>query len=324
MVRIMTIGKGKIITIGINPAWDINCMLDGIDWGDHKVIDEQISEPAGKALNVSKALAYQGYMSVAAGLWGEHDYDDMVSLLRPLSGYLDLRFTVVNGRTRRNVCISDTRNHRQMHLRLTGTLASKASIKKMVEHIQKVVDKNDVCVFSGSIPEGNFNEEIISLIWECRRKDSIIILDSSGDMFGRLVDTGQVSIISPNIEELEELVGGRVKQQAYAVARAGRKLLEKVDMILVSMGPQGTVLVGRGGYWHTELVGVPMPVIRTVGCGDNLLAGFIAGLHEDPDPAYAVTKAVRQATAYAYGLCDSYEVWELEEKVPVETLYYDF
>ncbi len=317
-------GKGRIITVSINPAWDINCEIDGVDWGDHKMIDRQVSAPAGKALNVSKSLAYMGYVSMAMGLWGNHDYEDMLAKLRPLSGFIDFRFTTVNGRTRRNVCISDTRNNRQMHLRLSGTLASKPSVKKMAEQILRVVDKDDVCVFSGSIPDGSYNEEIVSLVWDCRQKGANIILDSSGKTFAKIVDTAQVSIISPNVEELEELLSCRIKPEPDAAAKAGKKMLDKAQMILVSMGSAGAVLVNRDGYWHCDTVGVPMPVVRTVGCGDNLLAGFIAGLYEDDDPGFAIAKGVRLATAFAYGLCDTCEAWELDEKVPVETNYYKF
>jgi len=317
-------GKGRIITVGINPAWDINCLIDGVDWGDHKNIDRQISTPAGKALNVSKALAYMGYVSVAMGLWGNHDYDDMLAKLRPLSGYIDIKFTSVHGRTRRNVCISDTRNNRQMHLRLSGTLAAKTTVKKLAEQILKCVEKEDVCVFSGSIPEGNFTEEIVSLMWDCRQKGAHIVLDSSGKTFAKLVDTGQVSIISPNVDELGELLSCRIKPEPDAAAKAGKKMLDKAQMILVSMGGAGAVLVNRDGYWHCDTTGVPMPIVRTVGCGDNLLAGFIAGLYENNDPGFALAKGVRLATSFAYGLCDTCEAWELDEKVEIETNYYKF
>lgn len=317
-------GRGKIITISINPAWDIECMVDGIDWGDHKIIDRQNCTPAGKALNVSRALAYMGYTSVAAGLWGSYDYDDMLSKLRPLSGYIDIRFTVVNGRTRRNVSISDTRNNRQMHLRLAGSLATKPNVKKFIEHLLGVVDAGDVCVFAGSLPDGSFADEIVSAVWDCKAKEAEIVLDSSGKLFSRLIDTKQVDIISPNIQELAELVGTRVKPEINTVTRAARKMLEKVNTVIVSMDAAGALLVNRDGYWHSELKGVPMPVIKTVGCGDNLLAGIIAGMHEDPDPGYALAKGVRLATAYAYGICETNEIWELDEKISVETNYHKF
>ena len=317
-------GKGKIITIGINPAWDVDCLVDGIDWGEHKKIDEQIVNPAGKALNVSKALSYMGYMSTASGLWGDYDYDDMVATLRPLSGFIDFRFTVVNGRTRRNIFINDTHNQRQMHLRLAGTLATRANIRRLCEQLPAIVEKDDICVFAGSIPDGNFSEDLVSLIWDCKQKEANLVLDTSGNMFGKLVDTGNISVISPNLEELEELLDCRIKPEPHTVARAGRKLLDRVKMVIVSLGAQGCILVGSDGYWQTELMGVPLPVVRTVGCGDNLLAGFIAGMIEDADPAYALTKGVRLATAHAYGLCNKVEAWELEEKIEVDTVFHAY
>ena len=63
----------KIITVGLAPAWDIQCRGQGLDWGCHAQIDEQDVRPAGKALNVSRALAWLGRSSVAAGLWGRED-----------------------------------------------------------------------------------------------------------------------------------------------------------------------------------------------------------------------------------------------------------
>ncbi len=316
------VGKGRIITIGINPAWDIDCLVDGIEWGEHKKIEAQTSSPAGKALNVSKSLSYLGYISTAMGLWGDYDYGDMINELRPLSAFIDIRFTVVNGRTRRNVCISDTRNNRQMHLRLSGTLATRANIKKLCEQLERFFEKDDICVFAGSIPEGSFAEDIISLFWNCRQKGASIILDSSGKMFYRLVDTGQVWAVSPNLQELEGLLGCRVKPEPHSVAKAGRKLLDRVEYVIVSLSAAGAMLIGKDGYWQTELKGIPLPVVRTVGCGDNLLAGFIAGRLEDDDPAYALTKGVRLATAYAYGLCETTEAWQLEEKIGVQTTFH--
>ena len=59
----------SIITVGLSPAWDITCRGKNLNWGGHENIDEQTITPAGKALNVSKALAWMGRESIAAGLW---------------------------------------------------------------------------------------------------------------------------------------------------------------------------------------------------------------------------------------------------------------
>ena len=187
-----------------------------------------------------------------------------------------------------------------------------------------LVDPNDVCVFSGSLPEGVFADEIVSLFWDCKAKGATIILDSSGKLFAKLIDTEQIDIISPNVAELSELVKTKVSHDIKSVSEAARKLLQKVRTVIISMDSAGAVLINQDGCWHSELKGVPMPLVKSVGCGDNLLAGIIAGMYEDNDAGYALTKGVRLATAHAYGICDTTEAWQLEEKIEVETNYYKF
>jgi len=88
----------KIITIGLCPCWDAVCQLDGVDWGQHKVISSASSRPAGKALNISRALAWMGTKSIAAGLWGREDYEQMAKAMRSLKDSIKVKMTAVEGR----------------------------------------------------------------------------------------------------------------------------------------------------------------------------------------------------------------------------------
>ena len=103
----------SIITIGLAPAWDITCRGQNLDWGKHQCIDEQSILPAGKAFNISRALAWMGQESIAAGLWGGNDYEQMQKLSRALWPLIDVKMTAVNGDTRRNVSIIDTANQKE-------------------------------------------------------------------------------------------------------------------------------------------------------------------------------------------------------------------
>ncbi len=58
-------GEKKIITIGLCPSWDTVCRLDGINWGEHKQVTSTKSYPAGKAMNISRALAWMGKKNTA-------------------------------------------------------------------------------------------------------------------------------------------------------------------------------------------------------------------------------------------------------------------
>jgi 1-phosphofructokinase len=311
--------RGNIITVGIRPAWDVVCSADGIEWGDHKVLDARTSVPAGKALNVSKALAWLGYPSIATGLWGQEDYDEMVESLRPLSSFIDIRFAAVRGHTRQNITLRDTKKNREMHLRLSGSLANKGSIRRMADQLLRMIDKDDVLVFGGSMPEGQLLDDVVSLIWDCKQKHTDIILDTSGAAIEKLVNSGQISLVSPNISELENLLNCRIKEDAQAVMRAGRRLLDKVPSIIVSLGAEGAVYLSRDECWHCFYSGVDRKVLKTVAGGDYLLAGFIAGMRENPSPEYALAKGVRLATGFVFGLCKDHEPWELEEMIEIKT-----
>jgi fructose-1-phosphate kinase PfkB-like protein len=50
----------SIITVGLSPAWDILCYGEGLEWGLHREIKTTKFQPAGKALNISQALAWMG------------------------------------------------------------------------------------------------------------------------------------------------------------------------------------------------------------------------------------------------------------------------
>ena len=94
------IDNNSIITVGISPCWDKTCYIDGIEWNEHKVIHSHTIVPAGKALNVSKSLAGMSRKSIAAGLWGKSDYQQLVESLSDTRNFIDLKLTVVEGRTR--------------------------------------------------------------------------------------------------------------------------------------------------------------------------------------------------------------------------------
>ena len=58
------ITNNPIITVGFSPAWDITSYVDDIEWGQHKTISSQMIVPAGKPLNISKALAWMSKKSI--------------------------------------------------------------------------------------------------------------------------------------------------------------------------------------------------------------------------------------------------------------------
>lgn len=292
--------KGKIITIGLSPAWDIRCRGAGLDWGRHVEIDEQVVRPAGKALNVSYALAWMGQGSIAAGLWGREDYSQMKNAVRRLGGQIRTNMTTSPGSTRRNITIVDTLHHREMHLRLRSELASQRTLRRLGGDMKKVICRGDTCVFAGAMPGDHLLEHVVNLVRTCHERGARIVVDTHGPALAGVVDAGLASVISPNVEELRELLHREVVNTPARLAWAAGRLLERVSIVLISRGAAGAVVITREGAW-TGRSRVRREASSTVGCGDYLLAGFLAGLGDTRDPQVALATGLKVATAHAWG-----------------------
>jgi 1-phosphofructokinase family hexose kinase len=272
---------------------------------------------AGKALNISRAMAWLGFKSVAAGLWGRDDYQLMKKNLQELSNWVDVKFTPAAGHTRQNVTVLEQLRGKSIHLRAPSKLADEQSLKRLATDLQNIVDENSVCVFAGSLPEGALLADCVSLIGQVRDTGAKIAVDTSGIALKRVLEAGRVWLIKPNLEELRPLLGRDVEDKACAIVEAARQLCEKVEFVIVSRGQQGAIAVTREAAFSCRLLGTEAKVLSTVGCGDYLLAGWLSGLAAG-DIKSALTRGVKVAAARAWGLTETSGWQEVENKIEVD------
>ncbi len=307
----------SIITVGLSPAWDILCYGEGLEWGLHREIKTTAFQPAGKALNISRALAWMGQENIAAGLWGRDDYKQMLKAMRSLGGLVKVKMTAVDGSTRRNITVVDTANDREMHLRNRSELASKKALRKFETDLRAIVHKGSVCVFAGVMPEDEFIGDVVRIVKSCRERGAKIVVDTYGDALKRILKTGVAWLIKPNVEELRELLGEQVPENPTALARAGRKLLDKAEIVVISRGQKGGVVVTKKGAWQGRCTGRGR-VLSTVGCGDYFLGGFLKGLKDKSDAGSALRTAIKVATARAWGWTDKMSWPDVQNKIKVQ------
>ena len=291
----------SIITIGLCPCWDITCSAAALDWGSHSKLDSQDIAVAGKAFNISRALAWLGRKNTAAGLWGKSDYQQMTGSTADLKDFVDIKFTPAPGATRLNITAIDTKNDREMHLRAESKLATPQTLAELDSDLSKMVDKNSICIFAGSMPDGQLLDGTIAIIKKCKDKGAKIAVDTSGAALERLVSAGGLWLIKPNVAELAELLGEQVDDDTAAIVKAARPLCDKSEIVIVSRGPKGAVAVTKDTAIQARLAEAPGKVVNTVACGDYLLAGFIDGFCKEADLSAALNKAIKTATARAFG-----------------------
>lgn len=307
----------EIITIGLCPAWDIVCKGENLEWGEHKVITEATIKPAGKALNISKALAWLGEKNTVTGLWGKEDYSQMLDMLEPLKNLLKTRFIAVEGQTRRNITVIDTACKKEIHLRDVSALVSGRTIAELNSRLQKIVSKNNICIFAGSIPQGQLLNDILKLVELCYNKYSKIAIDTSGKTLKVIVNSNRVWLIKPNVEEMSELLGKKIKDNPLSLKKTACCLLGKVEIILISRGVKGAVVVTREQTWQGKWTCAGKKVPSTVGCGDYLLAGFIKELKVSNNIAVALETALKVATAHALGWTEKIPWQAAQRKIKV-------
>ncbi len=292
-----------IITIGFSPAWDITCRAENPPWGGHIDIDDQTIVPAGKSLNVSRALAWMGQKNIAAGLWGAGDYKQMQTAVQSSWPLIKIKLIPVNGYTRKNITLVDTAKQREMHLRNKNELANINALRKIRKDLQETVKKNSICVFSGAMPEGGLLEEVVKIIKSCSDIGAKIVLDTSRPALKKIIKTGFVWLLKPNMAELSELLGENIEDKTDSIVQAGGKLLKKAEIILISRCKKGAIVVTKDAAWQGKCIS-RKKALSTVGCGDYLLAGFLKGLKDTSETDSALAKAIKAATYKAWGITE--------------------
>ena len=245
-------------------------------------------------MNVARGLAWLGQPSIAAGVWGAEDFESMRVAVDGMG--IDVCMTVVAGRTRQNVTVIDTLHGREMHLRCACELASDGALRKLKGDLGRLVCEGDVCVFAGAMSEAG-----VEVVESCQRRGGRIVVDTHGAALWEIVERVKPWLISPNVEELGELIGEPVRDGTASLARASERLLDRVGNVLISRGKKGAVLVTPDGVWAGQAVKMSN-VVHTVGCGDYLLAGFLArAAWAKAHPTNTLTMALTAATAHACG-----------------------
>ncbi len=292
--------QGNIITVGLAPAWDLTCQGNHLDWGDHPVLKDQHLVAAGKALNVSRALAWLGRESIASGWWGQDDFAQMQTHLVQTCPRIRTHMTPVKGATRINVTVLDLAQHRELHLRAQSSLASPIAFKSLQKDLQKNAQTNTVTVLAGALPDASYTNQVLALARSCHQAPATgLVADSHGPVFNSLVQAGLPWLIKPNVTELSELLGTPIPNRVSSLLKAARTLTHRVPNILISRGKHGALLVTSDQAWQGQCL-TRGRVISTVGCGDYLLAGYLYGLTKYTQPKTALALALKIATARAW------------------------
>lgn len=298
-----------IYTVTFNPAIDYVVRTGEMKVG---VVNRTESEEiyfGGKGLNVSIILNELGIKSEAlgfvAGFTGEAIENGMAK-----DGIKTDFVHLNNGFSRINVKIQSSF---ETEINGQGPEISEENIEELFKKLNKIQD-GDTIVLAGSIP-ASLPSDIYERIFEYLKNKKIrAIVDATGDLLMNVLKY-KPFLIKPNNFELEEIFGVELKT-AEDVSEYALKLKEMGAVnVLVSMAGDGAILADENGKIHA--CGVCSGTVKnSVGAGDSMVAGFIAGCEKKSyEYALKLGTAAGGATAFSDGLAKKDLIYSLLEQL---------
>lgn len=281
-----------IYTTTFNPTLDYILQLQNFKTGEINRSEKEYILPGGKGINVSIVLKELKINSTALGFIAGFVGDEIEKRVKEHGIATDF-IKVKDGVSRINVKIATKED--ETAINSNGPNIDMSYIKVLYEKVEKM-QNGDTLVLSGSVPQ-SFKKDVYEKICEkVEEKNVRIIVDATGDLLLKTLKYHPF-LIKPNQSELEEIFETKIENQDEAVEYA-KKLQEKgAKNVLVSMGNLGAVLVDEDGATYRVKAEKTEKMISTVGAGDSMVAGFIAGYELFKDYGKALKMGVATATA---------------------------
>lgn len=295
-----------IYTVTFNPALDYVIKVDNFTLGAINRTKREDIYYGGKGLNVSTVLTNLGYESIALGFIAGFTGDVIEKGAESLGFSTDF-IKLKEGLSRINVKL---KSNEETEINGQGPMITKEDIDRLFEKLEKLKD-NDILILSGSIPN-TLDEDIYEKIMErLQKKDIQIVVDATKDLLLNVLKY-RPFLIKPNNHELGEMFNVTLKNDEDIISYA-KKLQEKgARNVLISMAGDGAILITENGkVFKSE---VPKGEVKnSVGAGDSMVAGFIAGYltNNDYEEALKMGTAAGSASAFSEGLATKEKVISL-------------
>ena len=298
-----------IYTVTFNPAIDYIVHTGTMQVGQVNRSQGEELYFGGKGINVSfvlhelglpfKALGFvAGFTGAAieAGIQEQGIATDFV--------HLDSGFSRINVKIK---------SGEETELNGQGPNISEAAVAELFEKLNQLQD-GDILILAGSIPNTMPADSYEKILAHLSDKKIKVVVDATKDLLLKVLPYHPF-LIKPNNHELGELFGVTL-HSIEEIAIYAKKLQEMgAQNVLISMAGDGALLIDETGKQH--VCGVCQGTVKnSVGAGDSMVAGFVAGsMHGDYEAALKLGTAAGGATAFSEGLAQRAEIERLLQQL---------
>ena len=286
-----------INTVTLNPAIDEIIYLDSFVRNATNRISSKAVAMGGKGTHVSLNLQAMGTTSRAFGFAFGKNGERIVEMLRE-SGVSTEFISSDSGESRVNLLLVETATRDATLVTEQGPSPTPGMLEQFNARLRERIAPGDLLALSGDA--SNFADPFIyNRIAEMLADRRVrVFLDASGESLKRGI-AQRPFLVKPNRDELSALMGMEIRTEREVAAAIGRLDRLGIEVVVVSMGAEGSIV--RADDRLLKVTAPEVEVYNTVGCGDCLVAGLLAGCERGMD-----TEAIlRYATACAAACAES-------------------
>lgn len=297
-----------IYTITFNPAIDYVVHMDKLKFGLTNRSSSEEYYFGGKGINVSTVLSNLGYPTKALGFvagFTGNAIEQGINQMGIESDFIHLK----EGISRINIKIKASE---ETEINCQGPDISKDDLQKLLKKTDSI-NSGDTLVLAGSIPTSLPKDIYEKILDRLKSRNIRFVVDATNELLLNVLKYHPF-LIKPNNYELGEMFNTSINKDDDATIIKYAKELQKMGAVnvLVSLAEKGSILIDE--YGNVNKMGVvPGKTVNSVGAGDSMVAGFIAGYEEKQDYGYALKLGTvcGGATACSQGLATKEKVAEL-------------
>jgi len=300
-----------IFTVTFNPSLDYIVGLSNFHEGEVNRSEWEHIFPGGKGINVSMVLKNLAIGNVALGFVGGFTGKEIQRRIKAFGCTTDF-VKLKSGISRINVKI---KANKESEINGQGPNITKKEIAKLFEKLE-LLKKGDILVLAGSIPKALTEDTYENIMKILENRGIKIVVDATGELLFKVIKY-QPFLIKPNKHELGEIFGVTLKNREEIIKSAKRLREMGAQNVLVSMAGEGAILIGNDNSVY-EMKAPKGVVKNSVGAGDSMVAGFLAGYLENEDlwEAFRMGVATGSASAFSETLATKDEVLKILNDLP--------
>lgn len=301
-----------IYTVTLNPSLDYVVSVADFQLGRTNRTTSENILPGGKGINVSIVLKNLGLESTVLGFAAGFTGREIVRRIEEM-GLQNQMISLQQGNSRINLKLKSIEG---TEINGQGPEIGGPELDRLMQQLAGL-RRGDILFLSGSVPGSLPTDIYVGMMQLLNGRGVQIVVDTAGEQLMKVVLCHPV-LIKPNHHELGALydVELHTREEAVPYARALREAGAR--NVLVSMAGEGAVLAAEDGRIYGALA--PQgELVNSVGAGDSMVAGFMAGLMESGDcrEAFKMGLAAGSASAFSEKLATGEEIREVLKRVSV-------